>query len=397
LIDHETYGVTTEVRTVVADTSIKFGYAWTSTEPPVPPTARKQYSVSGAGATFTNWSLLAKTVDRHEFESVYLTGLRHFDALTAQGGIRYAKETLPSIDAYTAGTGASWDVSVDDALARATLNPARSVRGRSFAYWLPQAGLGYDITPAAEVHASLGRNIGAPSFDAFNQAPTGGITTSQGYWDQIRPELSTNLYVGSRLRYGGVTLDPTLYWSRSHNKAVSVYSAASKSVWSQNVGQTEAKGMLLAAVWAYDDSLRVFGAYSYSRSYFIEDVVTAGGVPLSVNGKQLPDVPTQMANVGVAWPSQGVTVAPVVQYIGSRWATTTYTERIPGYYTADLTLSYGRKSTWGNWEGSLAVLNLFDRRYIGQISTSEVNTAANGAIYYPGAPRTVVAKLSLNF
>lgn len=43
------------------------------------------------------------------------------------------------------------------------------------------------------------------------------------------------------------------------------------------------------------------------------------------------------------------------------------------------------------------MLNVFDRRYIGQISTSEINTASNGAIYYPGAPRTVVGKVKLTF
>lgn len=397
LIDHETYGLTAELRTVLADTDLKFGYAWTSTEPPGPPTTRKQYSINSSGAvSFASWSLLAKVVERHEFESVYLTGQRRFGALTTQGGLRYARETLPSIDAYTAGTGAAWDVSADDALARATKNSTNSVRGRSFGYWLPEVGLGYEINPATEIHASLGRNIGAPSFDAFNQV-TSPTITKQFYWDQIRPELSTNLDLGARLRYGSVMLDPTVYFSRSRNKAVSVYNTTSKSVWSQNIGNTRAAGVQLAAAWTPDDAWRVFGAYSYSRSYFVEDVLTTSGALLSVNGKQLPDVPRSMANLGVAWQSQGFTVAPILQYVGSRWATTTYTERIPGYFTADLTLSYGRKATFGSWEGSLAILNLFDRKYIGQISTSEVNTAADGAIYYPGAPRTVVAKLSLNF
>mgnify|MGYP002130524621 FL=1 len=124
---------------------------------------------------------------------------------------------------------------------------------------------------------------------------------------------------------------------------------------------------------------------------------TTGGARLSVQGKQLPDVPKLMANLGAAWQWQGVTVAPTVQYVGPRWATSTYTERMPGYVTSDLTLSYAGKARWGSWEGSLAVLNVFDRRYISQVSTSEINTSSNGAIYYPGAPRTLVAKVKLAF
>jgi iron complex outermembrane receptor protein len=393
LIDHSVYGLTGELRTLLAETDIKLGYSWTSSEPPGPPTTRKQYSVTGGNLVFQQWSLLDKVADRYEFQNFYLTGQRRFDAITVQGGTRYAWEKLPSIDVYktTNTNSASWDVSADDALARATLDPSKSVDGRSHGYWLPQIGLSYEFSPAAEVHASLGRNIGAPALSVFVSSQ------SQSTWDQIRPELSTNLDLGGHLRYGTVYLDPTVYYARSHNKMVSVYDPATKLVLPENVGNTKADGLQLAAGWTPSEILRVFGAYSYSRSYFVEDVHIAGNAPLSVNGKQLPDVPKTMANLGVAWSLQGVTVAPVLQYIGPRWATTTYTERVPGYFTADLTLSHGHKSSWGNWDASLALLNAFDRKYIGQIVTNEVNTTANGAIYYPGAPRTLVAKLSLKF
>jgi iron complex outermembrane receptor protein len=400
LIDHETYGFTGVLQTLLADTQLKFGYSWTSTDPPGPPTTRKQYSISPTGVvTFNGWSMLGKVVDRHEFQNLFATAQHRFGALTLQGGAHYAREILPGIDAYSvAGTSnASWDVSPEAALARATKNSARSVSSRGFGHWLPQIGLGYEFNPALEVHGSLGRNIGAPSFDAFNQTPAGQITTSQGYWDLIKTELSTSLDLGARLRYGQVTVDPTLYFSRTRDKAVSVYSATSNTIWSQNIGNTRARGLQVAAGWTPSDSLRVFGAYSYSRSYFAEDVLTTGGALLSVTGKQLPDVPRTMANLGLAWRSQGVTVAPMLQYVGPRWATTTYTEKMPGYFSADLNLAYTQKASWGDWEASLAVMNAFDRKYIGQISTSEVNTTANGAIYYPGAPRTLVAKLAFKF
>ena len=41
-------------------------------------------------------------------------------------------------------------------------------------------------------------------------------------------------------------------------------------------------------------------------------------------------------------------------------------------------------------------MNLFDRKYIGQISASELTTASNG-IYYPGAPRTAFASVNIGF
>jgi iron complex outermembrane receptor protein len=393
LIDHTIYGLTGELRTQFADTDVKLGYAWTSSEPPGPPTTRKAYLVNTGRLVFQQWTLLDKVVDRYEFENYYLTAQRRIDALTLQGGLRYAWEKLPSIDVYkTTGTNnASWDVSPDQALARATLDPTKSVDGSAHGYWLPQAGVSYEFSPAVEVHGSVGRNVGAPALSIFVSSQ------SQSTWDQIRPELSNDVDLGMRLRYGSAYVEPTLYYTRSHYKMVNVYDPTTKLVLPENVGNTEAKGLQLAAGWTPRDGLRVFGAYSYMRSYFVEDVHIANNAPLAVTGKQLPDVPRHMANIGVAWDVAGVTVAPVVQYVGSRWATTTYTQHLPGYATADVTVSHDHKMSWGTWQASLAVLNLFDRKYISQIVTQEVNTNDNGQIYYPGAPRTLVARLSVNF
>jgi len=399
LIDHTTYGIANELRTTLADTRFKLGYSWTSTEPPGPPTTRKQYTVASGKLVFQQWALLSKVVDRYEFANTYLTTEHQFGKLLVSGGLRHAYQKLPGIDAYNAGAataGASWDVSAEEALARAVKNPARSVASRDFASWLPQAGLSYQFNEAVEVHASLGKNIGAPSFDAFNQNLAGSITSSQQYWDQLKPETSTSLDLGARIRFADFYLDPTLYLSRSNNKAVSVFSSATNTVYSQNVGKTQGSGFQLAAGWKPYSSLQLFAALSFSRSTFRENVLTTAGAVLPVDGKQLPDVPKWMGNVGALWQRGGFSVAPVVQYVGPRWATSNYDQRLDAYSTTDLTVSYGAKAGPGRWQLSLAALNLFDRKYIGQVSTSEVNTSASGAIYYPGAPRTLVATLSLS-
>jgi len=400
LIDHETYGVTGELASKLGSTDVKLGYAWTSTEPPGPPTSRKQYLVTGGRLVFQQWALLAKTVDRHEFNNAYLTLHQDFGKLSVSGGIRYVRERLPGIDAYKSGTataGASWDVSVDDAIARGVKDPTRSVSARSLDAWLPQAGAIYKLSEAVDLRLNVGQTFGAPSFDAFNQALAGSFTRSQQYWNQLKPEIATGVDVGLRVRQGDFYLDPTVYFARSRNKAVSVFNLATTTVYSQNIGKTEASGAQLAAGWSVAANLQLVSALSYSRSVFRQDVQTLGGAQLSVEGKQLPDVPKWMGNLGAIWRYQGFTVAPMLQYVGPRWATTTYTERIPGYWLADLTAGYEGKSAWGKWSANVGVMNLFDRQYIGQISTSEVNTTANGAIYYPGAPRTFFASVGASF
>lgn len=400
LLDHETYGLTAEIKSRFATTDLKLGYAWTSTAPPGPPTTRKQYQVVGGRLVFQQWALLSEVVDRHAFQNLYLTAAQDLGKLKLNGSVRYMKETLPGIDAYKAGTatsGASWDVSPDTAIARAVKDPIRSVSSRSIDQWLPQLGASYALTPTVELRANAGQTFGAPAFDAFNQPLAGGITRSQQYWDALRPELATGIDLGARVRLGDAYLDPVLYYSRSRNKSVSVFSSTTNTVYGQNVGRTEASGFQLAAGWNATSALQLVSALSYSRSVFREDVRTTGGEILPVEGRQLPDVPKWMGNAGVVWRHQGFTVAPMLQYVGPRWASSTYDQRVSGYWLADLSMGYETRTTWGKWMVSAAVMNLFDRNYIGQISTSEVNTTANGAIYYPGAPRTFVASVGVGF
>jgi iron complex outermembrane receptor protein len=142
----------------------------------------------------------------------------------------------------------------------------------------------------------------------------------------------------------------------------------------------------------------MFGNFSWTRLFFTEDVRGAGGTYLGVRGNQLPDVPRFMGNIGLLFKRNGVTVAPVIQYVGKRWSTVNYTQEVPAWYTLDLRLGYaGKIGATTHWEATLSLLNALDKRYISHISASEVNTAANGAIYYPGAPRTLAARLALTF
>jgi iron complex outermembrane receptor protein len=394
LIDHDTYGATAEVTTKLADTHVKVGYSWTSAEPPGPPTVRKAYRITTNGLQFQQWNTLNETADRHEYSALYMTGQKKIERFTIEGGLRYARERLPGIDAYnTTGLG---DMSVEDAYDAATKNPNLSVRSRTSGYLLPRIGFSYVFTPAVSAYINVGRNIGSPALGIFNQAPAPG-RTSQYYWDEIRPELTDNVDIGAHFRFGDFSVDPVVYVGRTKNKGVNVYSDDTRTVWSQNVGKTRQHGALLAVAWEPSSTWRVFGNFSYTMSTFQEDVRGAGGVPLDVEGRQLPDVPRFMGNLGLIWRRHGVTVTPIVRHVGKRWSTVNYSESVPAYTTLDIGVGYELKTSHGTWEAGLSLINVFDRHYVDHISASEVNTTANGSIYYPGAPRTLVGKLSLMF
>ena len=104
-----------------------------------------------------------------------------------------------------------------------------------------------------------------------------------------------------------------------------------------------------------------------------------------------------MANVGINWQVNNISITPVAQYMGSRYDDIYHTNRIPSYYTLNLDIGYSDKSTWGKTDYTLSILNAFDRRYISQINAPDLPTSGGTMNYYPGAPRTLMAKVAVSF
>ncbi|TCJ11655.1 TonB-dependent receptor [Parasulfuritortus cantonensis] len=412
LIDHAWYGLTSEYQTKIGETGLKLGYWGESTEPPGPPTAWKMYNTTASGdlSSFASWAILSKVTERHRYDSVYAMADRQLGKLKVQGGLRYMKETLPAIDAYSTKTGSGTnigDVSYDEALDQSSGVVANnSVDSRAVHAWLPYLGLGYALTPAVELKASLGRNYGAPSFDVWpvyqaNSAKflAKGIT-AEDLWQDLKPETSVDLDLGLRVNRGRAWFEPTVYLARFHDKKVSYDPDGTGTLpaYSQNIGETQAWGVQLAGGWLPMSNLSVFGGLSWNRNEFTENLPVEGSSDLEVKGEQIPDVPVWQANMGLTWRQGDFSVTPVARYTGSRWGDTEHTQRIPGYTTVDVSLDYQTKVSFGKLGASLAVVNLFDRKYIGVVRADYYQLLSGGsAIYYPGAPRTLVAKVSLDF
>jgi iron complex outermembrane receptor protein len=407
LIDHDWYGLTAEYLTKLNDTNLKLGYWWSSMVPPGPPTAWKMYTPTAAGdlSGAATWSILSKVVDRHQFNSVYAMADQRFNALQVQGGLRFVKETMPGFDFYNmTGIG---DVSYDQAIAQSTgVVAERSASSFSVDKYLPFLALAYDLTPAATLKASAGRNFGAPSIDIwpvyqqnYSVFHAQGITANQ-LWKQIKPETSNAFDLGLRLNYTQGWFEPTLYYARFHDKNVSYDPDGSGPLpaYSQNVGESRSYGAQAAGSWSPLANLDVFGSLSYDHNTFVENLPLNSGATLAVTGLQLPDVPLWSASLGSAWHSGPYTVSPVFHYMSSRYGDTQHTQKIAGYVTADLGVDYKHKFAGTKLDATLSVANLFDRKYIGFINASYYQLmSGTSAIYYPGAPRSIVAKVSLNF
>jgi iron complex outermembrane receptor protein len=402
LIDHAWYGFTAEWQKHFANTGVKLGYWGESSEPPGPPTAWKLYNPTASGGlTGASWSILGSTTTRHRFDSLYALADQSFGAFKAQAGVRYVRETLPGIDFHnTAGIG---DVSYARALALSSGVVAnRSAKSFVIDEFLPFVAFDYALNPAATIKASLGRNYGAPSFDVwpvFQQNSAALLAkglTADALWHTLRAETANAIDLGLNLRSAQAYFDPTIFYSRNHNKSVS-YDPGVGVAYSQNVGETHAYGAQMIAGWSPRSTVDLFGGASYNRNVFSEDLPLLNGGRLAVTGKQLPDAPHWQANAGGTWRLADFSLTPLLRYTGTRHGDTQNLQKISGYFTVDLAAGYQQQLGIGRIHASLAVQNLFDRKYVGFINASYYQLLSNSsAYYYPGAPRTLIGRLALD-
>ena len=392
-IDHTIYGATSELHTRWGETGLTFGYALVSMEPPGPPNAWKHYRPDASGGlTFNNWALLAKVTDRHEMNNLFATAERRFGSLEVKGGVRYVRDVLPSIDYYdTAGVTAE---DFDDAIDQSSgVVAARSVQRTTLREWAPYLGLRYEVSRRLELRAALGRNVGSPAFDSFQKAPVAGLP-KQALWDASEMEIGDTLDLAARFRFSRGYFEPVLYYTRYRNKGVDIYDPAYNASYTQNIGKAHQLGLILAGGWQLRPDLELFGHLAFMRSQFDDDLPVSATDVRAVEGERLPDVPARLATLGAAWRFGDFTLTPVVQHMGDRYVDIEHTQRMDAYTVTNLDLTHRLHTRHGEFTTTLAVINLFDERYIG---FNNANETSNGSTFYPGPSRTLVGKVSFAF
>lgn len=405
LIDHNAWGYSGRLETQVQDVALNTGYSFTSLQPPGPPTAQRYYTVSASGLTWTSatasssnqgWTTLSQLTQRHEFGIFHLEGQRRLDALELNAGLRHFREQMPSLTEYNkVGVG---QLSQEAAIA-ASSGATVAVQGATVQAWLPYLGLGYHFSPTLDGRLAAGRNVGPASFDIWNSniknLKASQQALAQRLWNQLQPELDNALDLGLVFHTDQGYLAPTLYYSRIRHKAVNVYDADTGLSYGQNIGDGHQAGIQLAGAWQWHPSLQVFGSAAWGRAVFDEDARTAANTVLAVKGQQFPDTPLFSATLGADWAWSGTHLRPLLRYQGGRYDDSIHSHRFGGYTTFDLDLSHAWRLGPGQLEAGLAALNLFDRRYLGLIDASDLQSSTTN--YYPGNPRTLLARLSLRY
>lgn len=398
LVDHDTFGAVLEYEKQWQNSHLRIGYWHGEHEPPGPPTARK---VRDTNLNFIGWANLYGVGKRHTFDVPYV-GYQHiFDRTIIETGLKHLRlATAKYISYNTAGIG---DVSHSQARAQAS-KVDFTLPSNDYTIWLPNIGVTHYLDDTSLISASYGKNYDMPEIGfangAINYFKNLGYDEEkiQNMWaKRIRPEESNDFDLGYSYSSERLSFASVLYYKKMKYLSTSYYDAALDLTYSQNAGSGRAYGLELSSGYRASNNLSINLALTYGRSSFTEDIPSLTGT-IGTKGKQLPDRPKLYGNLSAIYDLNGFKIAPVVRYLGQRYADVLNQYSAGSTWLADL--SIGKDITLGDGhklQFSLSAMNIFDKKYISTISTSDTNTTQTGPTYIVGAPRSVFASLQYRY
>ncbi len=400
-IDHAIRGVVAQYSRKIQTADFNIGYSYLNQERPGPPSSWKLYKVSPTGLVFDKWQILSNS-SKHRQDTPFVSGRYSIGSWTMEGGVKYMRYSMPEITTYNA-TGIS-DIGYKEALERAPSSEANaSALAKTFNKVLPNFGLSYLLNKSLSSYFSYGRNHGmSVSLYPFFISQKGSFyakgITLQNLWDEQKIEIADNYDAGLRYITSKLYIVPTVYFARHKNKAATYYDASLKATFPSSVFNADAYGAELEAGAVPMKRLSLYSSFSYNRFYFSQNIHNQAGSIIDVQGNQAPDAPEYLAKGIVSYSIGGFIFSPTVRYTSSRYGDILQKEKIDGAAIVDFGFSYAAaipQIMVKKIDIALAFNNIFDKKYISIINTSDYTTL--GSTYQAGAPLTVHASVSISF
>ena len=260
-------------------------------------------------------------------------------------------------------------------------------------WFLPQVGAVWSVTGTDQVFASYSENLALPrgADDIFSlaspSAPGPAAETAKNYEIGVRTNRPT--FNASLVAYF------TRFQNRLQSFSAPVPGSTTTETFFQNVGAVEAHGAEFSGQWkpAFLGGKIYFNSnLSYNISEFKDNFAT-----FAIAGNRVPDFPKWVFQGGVTVePAPGAVLNVSARSVSKRFTNFTNSETTGGYTVINAYLDLGDGFAVGplkQVKARVNVDNLFDKDYLGTISTTTNTPAA----FRPGPRRTVQVTLSTDF
>jgi iron complex outermembrane receptor protein len=254
----------------------------------------------------------------------------------------------------------------------------------------PSIGLSYNVE-TARLFANLSTGLETPTTTELSNRPDG-----QGGFQDLNAEniLAVEGGVAGEWIARRLSYDLAVFYQDIDDVLVPFQQQAFGPTYYRNQGAARHLGAEGSLQWRPVDLLSLQASYSYVDAVFTAGTIEGPDETTSLDGNQLPGVPTHRLGATVQLQTDPVRSSVTVQSIGTQYGDSKNTATIDGYTTVDLRLSSPGVSVADGAAITpfVALNNAFDARY-----NNVVVNAFGGRYYEPAAGRHWRIGASLQF
>lgn len=291
------------------------------------------------------------------------------ERVTLRGGLRHDVNRFAVTDRFLADGNAS---------------ASRTMQATS-----GNGGVALQLGRDATVWANVATVFETPTTTELANRPDG----AGGFNPDLNPQRSVTGDVGARGRVGRFTFDVAAYHTSTHD-AIVPYNEIAGRTYYRNAGSTRTRGVEAGLTMTLRPGLMLLGTWTFTDAKFVNYRVPGTAAIDTLDGHQLAGLPRSVARLGLQGAlGHGFSIDIDQAFASAMYADDANKIRIDGW-SAGVT---GARLAWRGSSGRIALapfvaaMNLFDRRYVGSVTTN----GAGGRVFEPSAGRTIYLGMSV--
>jgi iron complex outermembrane receptor protein len=279
-------------------------------------------------------------------------------------------------------------------------SPAPSSADRTFTNWAPEMSLSWKPTEAYRHWVRASTGYGIPGFSNLLRDP---VTGNPGTNFNLKPQKNLNFEIGTESKLTQtLTVQLVGFWTFFKDELITQTISGSNTA-TVNADSSQYRGIEAFYDWRPVTGLRFSGAYTHIHATYINfSDRTAAGF-LVRDGKNVPNVPTDVLNTKVEYDHAPSGWGGWVEgsYYNSYFLNNSNTFSIPSYVVANVNLhkNFELKNSWFRFAKLYLELdNIADKKYAasGQVIGGETAGAAAGQqAFFAGYGRAIYGGVTL--
>ena len=248
----------------------------------------------------------------------------------------------------------------------------------SFTLFSAKLGTSYALTDTTNIYASVA---------SANQAPT---TSELGNNNELDKSQSINYEIGLKTRTDKSDTDLAIFENRVKDEIIKTEQIGYQSVY-DNAGETNKQGLELSTSYDLTSTVKIGGAYTYSKFKFDTFNESVGTTLISRDGNYLPFIPENQYSIFAAYNiANGFKTRVTARTYGSYYMDNANTQKYEGYdLVTDYMIGYEMKAH----NIQLNMNNVFDKYYAMEASR---DTSGNES-YKAASPRSTMLTYTYKF